>query len=214
MLSDDARKVYPVALATDRYIGLLRHGEVTGGPRFRGHTDDALTETGFGQMCATLDGRDGWTHVISSPLRRCSVFAADFARQSCIPLSFDHRLTEIHFGAWEGRTASELMADDAGALRRFWRSPRQNTPPGGEPLDGFQTRVLELWREIVSAPPGARVLMITHGGVIRVLLCHLTGVSLDKLQTFDVGLGSLYGVHVHEDGTQRLDASPPLGMSS
>lgn len=186
-------------------VGLLRHGEVEGGSRFRGHTDDPLTATGLAQMHAAIADSGNWEQVVSSPLARCAAFAEGYARRYSTPLSFDARLMEMHFGDWEGRTAAELMQTDADALTRFWNDPLHNTPPGGEPLAQFQVRVLDAWNDIVTEYPAQRVLIVTHGGVIRVLLCQVTGVSVSQLQEFSVGHGQLHGVRIGSDGSARLD---------
>lgn len=181
-------------------VGLLRHGEVEGGSRFRGHTDDALTAIGLQQMHAATDGKH-WDRVISSPLTRCAAFANAFADRHSLPLTFDARLKEMYFGIWEGCTAAELMAIDADALIRFWNAPDKYPPPCGEPLARFQARVLDAWNDIVIGHAGQRVLVVTHGGVIRALLCHVLKQPLAQLQTFEVEHGGLYGVRVDDDGT-------------
>lgn len=186
-------------------IGLLRHGEVEGGGRFRGHTDDPLTAAGLAQMHAAVTDGGDWDRVISSPSARCAAFAEEYARRYSTPLSFDARLMEIHFGDWEGRTAAELMTTDADALTRFWNDPFHNTPPGGEPLTQFQARVLDAWHDIFTEHPAQQhVLVVTHGGVIRVLLCQITGVSVAQLQEFSVGHGQLHDVRIDRDGSVRL----------
>jgi alpha-ribazole phosphatase len=174
-------------------IGLLRHGEVEGGSRFRGRTDDALTAIGLQQMCAATED-EHWDRLISSPLTRCAAFAREYAERHSIPCTFDARLMEIDFGSWEGCSAAELMKTDADALTRFWNDPLHNTPPGGEPLAQFQARVLDAWRDISADHARQRVLVVTHGGVIRVLLCHVSGQPLAQLQTFEVEHGGLYRV--------------------
>ncbi|MFZ5593048.1 MAG: alpha-ribazole phosphatase family protein [Pseudomonadota bacterium] len=186
-------------------VGLLRHGEVEGGNRFRGHTDDPLTAAGLAQMHAAVTDSGDWDRVISSPSARCAAFAEEYARRYSTPLSFDARLMEIHFGDWEDRTAAELMTTDTDALIRFWNDPLHNTPPGGEPLAQFQARVLDSWNDIFTKYPAQRVLIVTHSGVIRVLLCQITGVSVAQLQEFSVGHGQLHGVRIGRDGSVRLD---------
>lgn len=200
MLVDRSRHPASRGTSASLRVGLLRHGEVEGGGRFRGHTDDPLTAIGLDQMHAATDGKQRWDRVISSPLVRCAAFAKEYARRYSTPLSFDARLMEMHFGAWEGRTAAELMAIDADALTRFWKDPLHNTPPGGEPLARFQVRVLDAWNHIVTQYPAQHVLIVTHGGVIRVLLCHVLNQTLAQLQTFEVRHGALYRVHVDDVG--------------
>ncbi len=186
-------------------FGLLRHGEVVGGSRFRGHSDDPLTPLGWQQMRnATTTG--GWERVISSPLVRCAAFAQAYAQRSGVSYRCDARLMEIHFGAWEGCSAEALMQHDADALSRFWEDPLQHPPPGGEPLLAFQARVLAAWDEITAQYEGERTLILTHGGVIRVLLCHLHQRPLTQLQTFDVEHGSLHLVQIDRLGHASLRA--------
>lgn len=185
-------------------IELLRHGEVEGGSRFRGHTDDVLTAAGLEQMYAAIADSGSLEHVVSSPLARCAAFAKAYARRSFIPLSFDARLMEMQFGAWEGRTVAELMTSDADALARFWNDPLHNTSPGGEPLAQFQARVLDAWNDVIAEHCGQRVLVVTHGGVIRVLLCHVTGVPIARLQEFRVGHGHLHTVRIDRYGSAQI----------
>lgn len=181
-------------------VGFLRHGEVEGGSRFRGHTDEPLTPAGLAQMYAAIANSNRWDRIISSPLLRCAEFSRALVQKNSLPLRFDTRLKEIHFGAWEGRSADELMAEDPEALTRFWRDPYAHPPPGGESLGRFQARVLEAWRDILSAHAGERVLLVTHGGVIRVLLCHVFAVPISRWHEFEVLHGQLHGVRIGDDG--------------
>lgn len=180
-------------------VGLLRHGAVHGGPRFRGSTDDPLTETGYAQMCSATQTW-GWGHVVTSPLARCAAFAEVLARQRGVPLIVDERLREIHFGSWEGHTAAQLLRTDGTALRRFWSDPVAHPPPGGESLADFGARVLEGWEQWLRHGKNAATLLITHGGVIRVLLCHLLSRPLSTLFDLDVPLGSLHAVRRQSRG--------------
>lgn len=182
-------------------VGLLRHGEARGGPRFRGRTDDPLTAAGWEQMHATIAADHRWNRVISSPLARCAEFAGVLARRDSLPLTFDVRLQEMHFGAWEGRTAAELMAEAPEALTQFWSDPSTYAPPGGEPLADFRQRVLDVWSDIVTAHAGQRVLVVTHAGVIRVLLCHLLQQPPAQLQVFEVSHGGLHTFLINDDGS-------------
>ena len=187
-------------------IDLLRHGETEGGPRFRGSRDDPLTDIGLDQMRAATDGDHCWDRVITSPLERCAGFACAFARQHSLLLTFDERIKEMHFGTWEGRTAAELMAEDPGALARFWADPDGHPPPTGEPLSRFQTRVLAAWDSIVRSYTGQKILLVTHGGGIRVLLCHVQQRPVSKLLEIEVKHGALYTLRVSVDAKEAPTA--------
>ncbi len=149
-----------------------------------------------------LRGRAGtgaWDLILASPLARCADFARALSRQEGIPLRLDARLQEMDFGAWEGQSAADLMERDAEALGRFWSDPLANTPPGAEPLTLFAARVLDLWSEILTRPEGERLLVISHGGVIRVILSQVLGRPLGRLLELEVGHASLNRLHIDRD---------------
>ena len=57
-----------------------------------------------------------------------------------------YSVSEIGFGAWEGRAVAEVHDTDALALARFWRDPIVHPIPGGEPVAEFDRRRLgEQW---------------------------------------------------------------------
>ncbi|MGF1616102.1 MAG: histidine phosphatase family protein [Gammaproteobacteria bacterium] len=184
-------------------IDLLRHGEVEGGVRFRGSTDDPLSRQGWQQMERVV-GSTVWHGIISSPLRRCADFAQAFAEQRGVPLHLEGRLREVHFGLWEGRTAAALMQAEPEALARFWQAPYAYPPPGAESLPRFERRVLDAWNDIIRGRAGRRVLVITHGGVIRVILRRVRGLSPDHLLGIDVPHASLHRVLVSDSLAQEV----------
>lgn len=176
-------------------IDLLRHGEVEGGVCLRGSTDDPLSRLGWRQMEAAV-GAASWDFIISSPLRRCGDFAQALSGQLGIPLHWEARLRELHFGLWEGQTTETLMRTHPEALAKFWQAPYAHPPPGAESLQVFERRVLDAWRGITLTHGGRRVLVITHGGVIRVILRHVRGLPVDDLLRIDVPYASLHRVVV------------------
>ncbi len=189
-------------------IGLLRHGETTGGTGFRGSTDDPLTPAGWAQMKSTIEQGCAWEQLISSPLLRCAAFANDLSRRHSLPLHYDNRLQEIHFGRWEGCSAAELMEKDSAALQRFWHDPGRYPPPDGESLHHFQTRVLAAWHDTVANATMRSLLIVTHGGVIRVLLGHIQRQPMTDWHQFDVPHGKLFIIQVtdHPGDSGRISS--------
>lgn len=173
-------------------VELLRHGETTGGAGFRGTLDDPLSERGWAQMRAAVAGRGPWDRLVASPRQRCAAFAAELAAQIGVPLTLETDLCELHFGAWEGRTAAELMATDEAALGTFWRDPYGFTPPDGEPLIAFEARVLAAMRRLGASHAGERLLLIGHAGVMRLLLARQRGLPRERLLEVEVAHASLH----------------------
>lgn len=162
-------------------VGLLRHGD-TGFSGFRGRLDDALTALGERQMRDALDGQGQWSCVISSPLQRCAVFARCWAAEQGVDCVLEPAFRELDFGDWEGRSAAELMeAGQGDALAAFWANPRCSVPPGGEGFAAFEQRVLMAWQQLHDRHAGKRVLLVSHGGVLRLLLCHWHGLPESEL---------------------------------
>jgi alpha-ribazole phosphatase len=184
-------------------LDLLRHGETELGGGLRGSLDDALTENGWQQMRAAVIEQGPWDRVVSSPLQRCARFAEELAQQLCVPLEFDQNLQELHFGKWEGQSAAALMETDAEGLGLFWSNPYAFTPPGGEPVNDFSTRVLGAVARLQVAYAGQRVLLISHGGVMRLLLAQARGLPREQLLNVEVGHGGLFSLSVDSDGLLR-----------
>jgi len=167
-------------------IDLLRHGETVSGPCYRGSIDDDLTPQGWAAMHDALDATCSWDRIVSSPLRRCADFARDLAQRLARPLEIDARLREICFGEWEGRTASELLTSDPEALSRFWQDPINHPPPGAEDVRALEARVRMAWDELIRRYSGEQVLVVTHGGPLRIILGRVKKLSLAESLRLEV----------------------------
>ena len=177
-------------------LDLLRHGETELGGGLRGSLDDALTAAGWAQMRAAVAEAGPWDRIVSSPLQRCARFAQELADQLALPLHMDADLQELHFGEWEGRSATQLMETDAESLGLFWANPYAFTPPKAEPLTAFSARVLAAVERLHQACAGQRVLLISHGGVMRLLLAQARGLPREQLLQVEVGHGALLTLQV------------------
>jgi len=171
---------------TERLLDLLRHGETVGGNRFRGRLDDELTDLGWSQMRAAVQtgGPDpnGWQRIISSPASRCRAFAESLSLELSLPLAILPSFAERDFGDWEGMSPDAIAPDD---LARFWSDPQQFTPPRAEPLTHFRHRVRGGWKQLLDEDHG-HVLLITHGGVIRIIIAEVLGIPPDRLLLIEV----------------------------
>ncbi|MDQ0121457.1 alpha-ribazole phosphatase [Pseudomonas lini] len=182
------------------HLDLLRHGETELGGGLRGSLDDALTEKGWAQMRAAVLKRGPWDRLVSSPLQRCSRFAEELGTQLGLPVHLDKDLQELHFGTWEGQSAAALMETDAQALGLFWADPYSFTPPEGERVEDFSTRVLAALGRLHASCAGQRILLISHGGVMRLLLAQARGLPREQLLNVEVGHGALFSLAVGSCG--------------
>ena len=175
-------------------VDLLRHGEPVGGRKFRGAVNDPLSELGWSQMRAAAGDRCPWRAVISSPLSRCADFARELAHRYDLPLALEPGLMELSFGTWDGIAVAEIETRHAEALGHFWRDPVHYPAPGGEALADFQSRISETWIALLHRYAGQHVLAVTHGGVIRMILC----------QVLDIPLVRFWRLHVPYAGLSRV----------
>ncbi|MGM0951553.1 MAG: histidine phosphatase family protein [Pseudomonadota bacterium] len=165
---------------TTTLVDLIRHGEPEGGPRFRGSQDDPLSEKGWQQMQAAIAPDDQWDVIVSSPMTRCLRFAETLAEQRQIPLHIEEDLREIGFGEWEGLTAEQVQQRYGEQLNRFWQDSVNHPPPGGEAIRDFHKRVTGSFSHWQQKLAGQKILVVCHGGVIRMVLADILGIPLEK----------------------------------
>ena len=178
---------------------LLRHGVTEGPEGFRGRLDPPLSEQGWTQLRAAVAAQPPFPLILSSPQQRCARFAEWLAAEQGAELLLEPDLRELDFGAWEGRSAAELMQDQAEALGLFWADPYAYTPPEGEPVAAFAERVLGAvarWRPRLQAQ---RSLIVTHGGVIRLLLARQRGFPPKDLLQVEAPYATLQSLALEQD---------------
>ena len=183
-------------------IDLLRHGESELSHTLRGSLDDALTAKGWQQMLSSVDQSQTlpqqWNVVFSSPLQRCSMFAEYFVKERDIPLILDKNLQEMHFGDWEGQLIQQLYEQFPETLAGFWQKPTQTTLPNAETMHQFHLRVSTAMSNIqqqMQLNGWQSALVITHGGVIKLLKCMVLQQPLDDVLKMSAELGQLNSFH-------------------
>jgi alpha-ribazole phosphatase/probable phosphoglycerate mutase len=186
-------------------LDFLRHGEPVGGRRYRGQTDDPLSEKGWSQMRAATAGERPWNTIVSSPLSRCRAFAEELARDAGLPLAFDERLKEVGFGTWEGRTAEELKRESPDCVLDFKLDPIAHRPAGAEPLAAFQARVAAAYEDLLIRHAGGHVLVVAHAGVMRMAICHTLGLAAERAYRINVNSAGMARFRVEGEGARRLD---------
>ena len=183
-------------------LDLMRHGEPVGGRRYRGQTDDPLSEKGWAQMRNAVSNYCPWQAVISSSLLRCVDFARELAKRHQLPLEIDARLIELGFGAWEGRTPDELTAADPEILIRFRSDPVVHAPQGAEPLTTFRDRIISAWDSLLEHHGGKHVLVVAHAGVIRMVVAHMLNAPLQHLFRLQVPNAGITRIRVEKHDGQ------------
>ncbi|MCF7981287.1 MAG: histidine phosphatase family protein [Pseudomonadales bacterium] len=183
-------------------IDLLRHGECEGGEIYRGHTDVALTDSGWRQMQESLrlvDPPWPWQRIITSPLQRCQQFTHHLAEEIGIPWETNASFREIHFGDWDGKPVQEVWDSDPEQAQQFILNPAKLSPPNGEKMFDFQQRVLSGWQETISHCHDEHILCVQHGGTIRIILAHILHMPLNAIGRLHVPYAALSRIRVYHD---------------
>lgn len=183
-------------------VDLLRHGECEGGNVYRGSLDVALSETGWQQLRARAGDFAGWQHIVSSPMQRCAHFAAELAKRHNQPLHTDDHFREIHFGDWEGREIADIWREQGNHVRRFFADPVNASPPNGEPMQVFEQRVLAGWQNLLDSHRGKHILLVAHGGTIRILLAKILAMPLARIANLEVPYASASRIRIHTSPDQ------------
>jgi probable phosphoglycerate mutase len=151
-------------------ILLVRHGqsEWNASGRWQGQADPPLSELGEEQAVAAARALGMVDAIYASDLVRAHHTAQLVAEQLGGDVVVAPNLRERSAGEWEGRTRAEIDEGWPG----FLESGRR--PEGYEPDDSVLARVLTALGAIAGAHDGD-VLVVTHGGVVRVVERHLGG---------------------------------------
>lgn len=159
-------------------------------------------------------GTSGITAIYSSPQQRTLETAAPLAALLALPVHAAAEFDEIDFGAWTGREFAELQAD--AFLWRQWVDHRGSaTPPGGEAFADVQRRALSGLQRLQRLHPEGRVLVVSHGDVIKALLAGHLDLSLDLLERFEIAPASISVLAVGEGWSQvRLVNGSGAGLAA
>ncbi len=103
-----------------------------------------------------------------------------------MPVELESDLSEMDFGDWDGLAVERVQADRGQELGRFWTDPDSAAAPNGETLTEFRNRVETGWQALLSRVEGRHVLLVSHGGVIRVVLAGVLGIPRQNLWRVDV----------------------------
>jgi broad specificity phosphatase PhoE len=139
----------------------------------------------------------------SSPLERALETASPFAARKTLPVQIAEGLNEIDFGDWTGRTLAEL---DRLPEWRAFNSFRSGTRiPGGETMMEVLARATGEIGRLQEAHPAPTdvVAVVSHGDVLRGVICHALGIAPDLLQRIELTPASV-SVLVREGAENRV----------
>jgi probable phosphoglycerate mutase len=191
---------------------LVRHAEALANPdlRYLGSRDDPLTELGQWQVLQLAQAFAGFklAAVYTSPLTRTLETAKQLAQRHGLSPIVDPRLVEGAMGTWEGLRRTEILArspEDAVHHQR-WETDPTCGPPGGESFADVQTRVLACVHDLAERHSGTSIVVVSHVGPIKALLCAAIDVPLTAARRMFLDSAT---VSVIDWGTDAVDWGAP-----
>lgn len=181
---------------------LMRHGE-TGWNRegrVMGRHPVELNDNGRAQVAATarFAGAIAPELIVTSPLVRArqsaEIMAAGLGGLEIIE---EPEIAEVLYGHWEGMSYHELIEDPH--YQTYRQSPTEHPTPGGETIAQVRARGVAAVTRTLAAYPGKRVLFISHGDIVRTILCHFMGLELRYFHRIRVDNATLSAIQMAGD---------------
>jgi alpha-ribazole phosphatase/probable phosphoglycerate mutase len=189
---------------------LIRHGHTEGDEkRYKGQIDVELSERGQGQiqsLSERLQMLNGSPRAIyCSDLKRAHRSAEILGASLHLSPVVLTDLRERSFGKWEGMSFDAISQDFPDEFGRWKTNPLRFSPPGGESTKEVCKRVLRIVLELIDRHRRETLIVVSHGGVNRVLLAHFMGIPLEHIFRIEQHYGCLNIIKVTGDGDPRID---------
>jgi len=182
---------------------LVRHGatELNDTMRFQGHVDIELSAVGYKQVEKLRDrlAIDKLDVTYCSDLKRAVTTAELISSRHQAEIIACPELREISYGEVEGMAFDDIrrLYPEVADCCVNWSTELEF--PGGESFDQFAQRVSQLMERLKKHTPEQTILIVAHGGTLRVILCHLLGLELKRWRQFQINVASLSIVETRPD---------------
>jgi broad specificity phosphatase PhoE len=164
-------------MARPTILTLIRHGETSANTEgvWHGSTDTPLSERGYRQAASVAEYlrevHADISALYASPLSRTHDTARAIAHRLELEIRLDPELVEFDLGSWEGKTYKELFE-----VQELWTHMKRDEhfrPHGGESPRAVTDRLAGALRRIHDTHPGERIVVVTHGGALSMVLAEL-----------------------------------------
>ena len=150
--------------STAGYLSYLRDVQgITDSPGEPGTDAQGLSAV----YCSSLARAVQSAEIIAEPYNLSPVRRAD--------------LRERSFGLWEGMTFAEIREKYPDEFAAWAANPLAYSPLGGETTIEVRDRVIGAVDTILREHAGQYVAVVAHGGVNRIILCHILGIPLENI---------------------------------
>ena len=180
-------------------ITLLRHGKTGLSGKYVGSEDVPLSPDGISQIQNLKSVIKNYPVelVISSPMLRCRQSTEILFAQDLV--SHDEDLCEVDFGCWEALTFQEIVNKNPELVDEWSKFSPDFCFPEGECITAFIARVQRAGDRIKKSAE-KDIVIVTHGGVIRYLLCYFLNLDPSQYLLFNVHKGKYATLDLFDEG--------------
>ena len=180
---------------------MVRHGYIGAqyDGLFVGSTDVPLADEGFTQASRLVTPAKDYISAkcYCSPMLRVRETADAMLKPLGSTYEIEPNLREVCFGRWECMTFDEISASDPEDVNKWAEYSKDFSFPEGESANGFAKRIENFGKRAADEPVHT-VLAITHGGVIRALICYFLGLDPRNYLLFDVKPASISRIAIYD----------------
>jgi broad specificity phosphatase PhoE len=193
-------------------VWLIRHAASTAAAGSAiGVTDLPLSDVGHEQarrLAAEL-ARRPLVRIVSSDRRRALATASVVAvPHSGVGVESSAALREIDFGAWEGRSLSDLWVEEPDAAKA-WEDDINATPASfGESVDDVSLRVVAFWRSMQPLSDVGDLAIVGHRGSLAILRALITGETIPDAFAAGLTLGSAVALVARDSARAAWPRAP------
>lgn len=175
---------------------LIRHGETAWNAegRIQGHSDIELNARGVEQaylLAARLTNEGAFDALYASPLQRAYQTAQIAGAALKLPVAPDARLLERSLGQLEGLTMADIKEKFPDVHRAWHEGGTRPHIPDEEAREGFVQRTRDFLCDLRAKHGEGRVIAITHGGTINMLLMTALNLETEHSLPFSIDNASL-----------------------
>lgn len=180
-------------------IDLLRHGECSDQAWLRGRVDSALSQKGRLQMQAALNQltrqNRHYDKIICSPAQRCQLCDQAGLNLQTANVSVSDNWQERNFGVLDGLSFQAVEQQYPTELQAYLNAPFTYAISKAECFEIFQNRIYQAWSNLIQTDNDS-VLIVTHGGPMRLVLQHVLGLSNQQLFNLQLGYAARLTIEV------------------
>jgi probable phosphoglycerate mutase len=185
---------------------LIRHAETDAIGRYLAgrkagvHLSDA-GRAQAGRLPARL-ARHDLRALYASPLERAIQTAEPLAKERGLDIRLREGFTEVDFGTWTGLSFETLQG--LSGWQEFNTRRALAASPGGERLADMQARAVTALEELSTDHPDVTIAVVSHAEIIRSVVLHYLGVSLDLFHRIEISPASVTTLEIAGAGPRFL----------